>query len=598
MNDTQQSYRIAVQTTLIAGVFSAIVAGVLLVDLARRRAADPFEDPRWLSLRAALREDPENEALAEQLRLVDVSLREEFFRQRRFTEVGAYLLLGGAVVMFAAWKAAATLRRRLPQPEPIEGAVDRETPEYAQARWAVVAVAVVLVVAAALLLVRSQDLRGRLEEALAVEDPAPAEPAPAEAPAAAPAAAADLPGPSAEEWAAAWPRFRGPLGSGISPYTNIPTVWDGAGGENVLWKTPVPLEGNSSPIVWGDRIFLTGADEERREVYSFDAGSGELLWQREVPGTPQSTAQPPQVMEMTGYAASTPATDGRRVYAIFANGDVAAVDFDGEVVWSRSLGIPVNVYGHASSLLIHGETLFVQFDQGSSGDSDSRLLALAVASGETQWEVEREVPNSWTTPIVFNDGDREQLITAAAPYVIAYDPADGTELWRVDCLRQDVGPSPVYGDGIVFVANEFPGVTAIRPDGTGDVTETHVLWTGDESPPDTSSPLATGEPAHLLITLASYGILCAYDALEGEPFGTLPLWEGDFMAHFVATPSLVDDRLYLFCDEGKGWVLRIDREGHEIVAENDLGEGVFATPAFQEGRMFVRGTEHLFAIGQ
>ena len=158
------------------------------------------------------------------------------------------------------------------------------------------------------------------------------------------------PPPSDAEIAKAWPRFRGPGGLGISAYTNVPDAWDAASGKGIVWKTPVPLPGNNSPVVWGKRVFLSGADKHRREVYCFDADSGKLVWRQNVPGTPQSTAKPPEVTDDTGYAAPTTATDGRRVFAIFANGDLAAFDVSGKPAWAKSLGIPENSYGHASSL--------------------------------------------------------------------------------------------------------------------------------------------------------------------------------------------------------------------------------------------------------
>ena len=327
--------------------------------------------------------------------------------------------------------------------------------------------------------------------------------------------------PTDEEWRRNWPRFRGPAGTGVSAYADAPTKWDGASGEGIRWKTAIPLPGNSSPIVWDKRVFVTGADETRRVVYCCDADSGAVLWEAEAPGTPASTAAPPKVGEATGYAASTPATDGRRVYAMFANGDIVAVDFAGQVSWSRSLGMPKNVYGHATSLAMYRDLVLVQFDQGTKQDKASKLLALKAESGETAWETPREVPNSWPTPLVIEHQGQPQIITAADPWVIAYAPADGKEIWRAKCLQADVGPSPTFADGTVFVANEFPGTAAIRPDGTGDVTDSHVLWEADVGSPDCCSPLATDQ---FLMVLASFGTMTCYNAKEGGE----PLWEHDF----------------------------------------------------------------------
>jgi outer membrane protein assembly factor BamB len=379
---------------------------------------------------------------------------------------------------------------------------------------------------------------------------------------------------------------------GISAYTNIPTQWKGESGAGILWKTPVPLDGNSSPIVWGDRVFLTGANEEKRAVYSFDADSGKLLWQTEVPGTPESTAEPPDVGETTGFASPTPVTDGQRVYAMFANGDIAAVDFDGNVDWSRSLGIPKNVYGHAASLTMHQDLVIVQFDQGGRNDELSRLLGLATKTGETVWETPRGVPNSWSSPIVIQHDGKPQIITGADPWVIAYSATDGKEIWRAESLEADVGPSPVYADGVVFVANEFPGASAIRAGGTGNVTETHVVWESDIGAPDCCSPLATEK---FLFLLASYGTLTCFDVKQGGE----PLWEEDFEdANFVSSPSLVGKYVYLFGEEGRAWIVEPTEEECKRIAEASLGEGCVTSPAFQDGRLYIRGEEHLFCIGE
>jgi outer membrane protein assembly factor BamB len=262
------------------------------------------------------------------------------------------------------------------------------------------------------------------------------------------------------------------------------------------------------------------------------------------------------------------------------------------VRWSRSLGVPKNVYGHAASLAMHQNLVIVQFDQGGRDDDLSKLLALAVETGETVWEIPRSVPNSWPTPIVVEEGGKSQIVTGADPWVIAYSPTDGKEIWRAECLEADVGPSPVYADGTVFVANEFPGAAAIRAGGTGDVTETHKVWESDIGAPDCCSPLATDK---FLFLLASYGTLSCFDVKKGgEPF-----WEEDFEdANFTSSPSLVGKYVYLFGEEGRAWIVEPTKEQCKRIAEASLGEGCVTSPAFQDGRIYIRGEKHLFCIGE
>lgn len=670
-----QKYTVVFRCALVAGVFSFLFGALLLVDYTARVAQDPLNAPEYVSLKARLKASPADAAVKDDLRQLDLQLRNEYFQRRQFSTWGAWLLLGSVVLTLACAKQAAMLHRQLPQPQPRDVPRDPEEQLHAVSRWAVAGLSGVLVLGTVglwagmrgsvdLAAVQVAEASGGVDSvapaagpnaaappvALAPEtqppapSPAPATPAPPQSvepatkpeaqaepqpgpqpeptpepkpepaaqpeppkqpamePAAptppAPQAAGPEPGPDTaagpptdEEWRRNWPRFRGPAGTGVSTFADAPTKWDGASGEGIRWKTAIPLPGNSSPIVWGQRVFVTGADEARRVVYCCDADSGNLLWEAEAPGTPDSTAAPPKVGEATGFAAPTPATDGRRVYAMFANGDIAAVDFAGQVRWSRSLGMPKNTYGHATSLAMAGGLVLVQFDQGTKQDKASKLLALKAETGETAWEAPREVPNSWPTPLVIEHAGQPQIITAADPWVIAYAPADGKEIWRAKCLQADVGPSPTYAGGVVFVANEFPGMAAIRPDGTGDVTDSHVLWEADVGSPDCCSPLATDQ---FLLVLASFGTLTCYDAKEGGE----PLWEHDFDGgNFSSSPTLVSNLVYLFDEDGKAYIVEPTAEECKPVAEAELGEPCVTSPAFQDGRIYVRGAEHLYCIG-
>lgn len=582
-------YRAATGAAAVVALFCVVVGALLAFDFLHREGTDPLDSPRFLELKAQLAEDPKNEQLKQEIRDLDLELRTAYFRQREFTDRGTWLLLGGMIVLVLAAKTALWLGRRPPMPQPQPAPLDADASTARGGRWAVAAVGLSLVAAATTL-------------ALGLRSHLPGEPA-AVAQAGGDAAPAAVGLPGEEEIALEWPRFRGPGGLGISHYENIPVSWDEAAGQNVLWKTPVPLPGNSSPIVWKDHIFLSGADESRRKVFAFDAPSGKLLWQKDVPGTPQSTAEPPEVSQDTGYAAPTMATDGRRAFAIFANGDVAAFDFSGKLAWSRSLGIPKSSYGYASSLEVFRDLLIIQFDQGTAKEGLSRLLALNTANGQTVWEVHREVPNSWPSPIVIDGPSGKQIITCADPWTIAYRPEDGQEIWRAKTLRQDVGPSPVFASGMVFTVSEYPALSAIRVDGHGDVTASHIAWTFEDGLPDTASPLATADYVFLL---ATYGILTCVDAKTGEM-----LWDKEFEnAIFNSSPSLVGDKLYLFAktetEDAQGeplfrtqsWVVKIGREEPEVVGEGMLEEPCVTSPAFADGRMYIRGERHLFAIGE
>lgn len=399
---------------------------------------------------------------------------------------------------------------------------------------------------------------------------------------------ADAPAPAATDPADAsanWARFRGPDGSGAAPFDELPVTWDAASGEGVIWQTALPLPGSGSAIIWGDRAFATGADESRREVYCLDAHTGEMLWAAPVAEGYEGV---PRTHRMTGYAAPTAATDGERVYAHFPTGHVVALDFAGTQLWERRFSVDEDIYGRATSMLIWGEQLIVQVDVGKPDEGLAHMAALDRATGETIWDIPRPVQGSWTTPIVIDTGEREELVTSAKPWVIAYDPATGAEFWRVDCVNGDSAPSPIYANGHIYVANIYAELTAIRPGGAGDVTDTHVSFSVRGSLPDICSPLSDGE---LVFVMATGGTFSCFDADDGAS-----VWSESLGSRFRASPALVGDRVYLLGESGECLVVAAARE-YEQLGAGSLGEAVQSCPSFAHGRMYVRSEGHLFCIG-
>ncbi len=536
-------------------------------------------------------------------------MRDEYFREKAFTYSGAGLLCGGILITLAAGRWASVLRRKHPQLLPAATQRDWEASWTPAARWTVGGLFFILAATAVAL---SLPLRATVAQktdsqvTAATGEEKTATPAATGAPITPAAPAKVIPPLSEEEMARAWPCFRGRGGSGISPFTNVPDDWDGPSGKNIVWKSPIPLAGNSSPVVVAGRIFITGGDEKLRQVYCYDAKSGKLLWQHDVPSTPESrkvikALEDDSMKQAPGYATCTMATDGRYVAAIFANGDLAAYDLDGTLAWSQSLGIPDNPYGHAASLAIYKDRLLVPMDQATAKAGRSKLRALDIATGKTIWEQAREVQSSWSTPIVIRSGGapgtpgRDQVVTTAAPWIIAYDPADGKVLWRVTDKAfegVDVAPSPVSaGNFVVAIGNDSTPIYAIRADGSGDVSASNILWKGTDNVPDICSPLATEE---FVFVLNSYGMITCYDAKKGDK-----LWEHNLDdMQCRSSPAMVGKLLYIFGEAGKCWIVEPSRSGVKRIRQTDLGEGCITSPAFQDGRMIVRGKKNLFCIGQ
>jgi outer membrane protein assembly factor BamB len=571
MNSAHSTWRL---TAWVAGVFSFLVGASMVVGHFGTRAEDPLKSPLLREYKEKLRLNPADEQMKERIRALDLQLREQYFRQLSRTGSGVYLLLGGVAVFVLSVTQNARYGKRAPCPGPKPDGAESAARAAARARWSVAATGVVV---GAFLFVVSLSLStalpkgpGDVEKLLGSGGSV-----------AAPDAA------SSEELRANWPCFRGVAGSGVWDFTNVPVSWDPKTGAGIAWKVPVPANGFNSPIVWGKRVFLSGGDAKLREVFCLDGDTGQTLWRQAVTNVP-GAAQGGDIPESTGYAASTLATDGRRVYAIFANGDCAAFTLEGKPVWSKSFGALKNPYGYATSLATWQDRVIVQLDQGEPEEGKSKLYALDGRTGRTVWERPRKVGSSWSSPIVYEAAGKPQVVALAVPWAIAYSAADGTELWRVEGLNGEITPSPVFAGGLVFVASPSEKLVAIRPDGHGDVTKTHVAWSNEDNVPDVTSPTANSE---LVFTLTTGGLLTCFDAKDGKK-----LWDHDFDTECHASPCVAGNRLYLLSQKGTAVVLEAARQFKELFRA-EMGDAFHASPAFAPDKIYLRGVTNVWCIG-
>ncbi len=556
-------YKAAIWTAVVAGVFSVIVAAQLGynwydVEIADANRALELED---MKLEFGAR--PNDEQLLSEIRQLDLEIRENRIRWQELLVKGAYLLLGGGVLFFVCIKWAMVLGKRPPFPRPSGDVSLAQQFEARRGRRSVIAGLVVVFVLVVVFRFWPVTDFGDSDSAVSAY-------------------------PSAQEIKANWPRFRGPGGLGIAAYTNVPKKWDVVTGEGIVWKSKVPRAGHNSPVVWGDKVFLSGGDESKLEVYCFDAVSGKMLWRRTVVDF-KAKGIKPRIEEDTGIAAPTCVTDGRRVYAIFATGDICSYDFKGKQVWAKKLGLPDSVYGYATSLAMYRNLVLIQYDQGMAEDKKSMLIALDSFSGNIVWQKKRPVAGSWTSPIVADVAGQAQFITCGDPWVIAYEPAKGTELWRVKCLGTDVAPSPIYANGLVFAIKPYSKLVAIKAGGSGDVTKTHIAWEAYDGIPDICSPVSDGRLVYLL---DMGGLITCYDIKDGAK-----VWEKDIKKSFQASPSIVGDKVYLLSEKGVMYIIEAGREYKEV-AVNELGENCYASPGFMDGRIYIRGVENLYCIGK
>jgi len=566
-------HRIVRGIGISAGVFALVLCILIIVNNAYLRSVDPMNSPALARLMDELSSSPEDLELREQIRELDLLARRAYFAGESFNQIGIYLLVACLALMVGALKYAGQLTKGVPYPDSSDPKKDLAAEGRFVRRAFGTGWLVLVGFTLALAIPWESPLEGQNAGAAdGVAEVDPASPEPVAAPPAPPA----LRAPTREERLRNWPAFLGPAGSvaqGAAP--EVPAEL----AEATVWKTPIPLSGFSSPIVWEGSIFLSGGSEAACEVYCFDGETGEERWRRSVTDIPGSPDTPPEVSADTGYAAATMATDGNYVFAVFASGDLVAFDFEGERIWSRNLGVPDNPYGHASSLVIFEELLLVQYDQRDAGC----LYGLDLRSGEARWETRRELGASWASPLVFEHDGASQVVLSAASAVVSYDPRSGEELWRVECLDgAEVACTPAHGDGFIYVAADYASVVAI------DLSRQEIAWEYDDLVPGVATPLVVGE--YLVAGLSDGGIVCL-NAKSGEE-----LWFEVTDGGFYASPVLVGENVYLVDRAG---VMHVFSPGPEFtsVASSEFEEEVVCTPAFVNGSMIVRGVSHLFRIG-
>lgn len=383
-----------------------------------------------------------------------------------------------------------------------------------------------------------------------------------------------------------WPAWRGPRGDGTSLENDVPIHWSGT--DNVAWKTPIPGKGHASPIVWENRVFTVTAvkDSLERILLCFDVTSGKVLWRRTV-----LKALWERTHKLNSHASSTPATDGERVYVSFLDGNkmyVAAYDFEGKRLWEVRPGPFASMHGYCSSPILWEDKVILNGDH----DGPGYLIALDCKTGRTLWKTPR--PNntrSYCAPIIRTIGDRNQMVLAGTLCVASYDPDTGKQHWIVDGPTEQFVASLVFNGELFFLTCGFPDrfMQAIRPDGQGNVTETHVVWQRDKDCSYVPSPIAAGP--YFLLT-SDNGVATCLDAKTGEGF-----WRQRLGPHFSASLVSANGLVYFLSDKG---IMTIVKPGpsFKVVARNELGEETYASPAISNGRLFLRAEKHLYCISQ
>jgi len=372
-----------------------------------------------------------------------------------------------------------------------------------------------------------------------------------------------------------WTAFRGSYATATPLHKKFPTQWDLEMGNGIKWKTEIPVDGFNAPIVWKNRVFLTGADKLGQEVFCFDAENGELLWRKTI-----LTAQTlPIISEEIGLATPTMTTNGKKVFALFASGDLVALDLDGEIVWRKNIGRPETEEGICSSLLCDGVRLFVQNDY----KEQDKLVAFDADTGDVLWTTPR-TKISLASPALVKIGDSLQLILINNKSVISYEPNTGKQIWQIQCLEGKARASIAFdGKDTLFIANKNAKPVALKL----NKTSAKILWTADQPLSATASPVSTTDTLYIP---TDSGKIVALDTKTGKT-----IWSQKGSTPFKASPLIANHTLYTFDTAGYAHLFSTTKNQKET-ATIKMNEPIIATPALSHGHLFIRGRTHLFCI--
>lgn len=597
-------------TIVITAFFALLISLLMLFNYLQLAGNDPVESEAMKAMLARLADDPNNQQLIDEIRAFDLMARKAFFTSQWQIITGGWILLACAIILIFSMRTYLAVTHKINYPP--TSLVSQQTARILASKWLLRSGA--LLIGLALLatflsndhlknyqLMASNDVHETSNENVEVIDlttSALTDTTNISNSDSSVALANDLQThtatvesgsedfkvnadantfPTLNEMRKQHGSFRGTLGQGVSQAKNIPVKWNTSTGENIRWKVKIPEKGYSSPVIWGNKLFVTGANAKERWVYCYHTDNGKLLWQQQANNIPGSPANPPKTTDDTGLAAPSVVTDGKQVVAIFGTGDLIAFNMDGQRLWAKNLGIPDNHYGHSSSLIAWKEKVFIQFDTNKGG----RLIALNIQTGESIWDIKRTSHISWASPILIEVNGKMQLVTTSEPSVAGYDVNTGKELWKVDCMMGEVGPSPGFGNGLVFATNEYATLAAIDPS-TGKI-----VWEDNQYLPEVASPVVADG---LLFIATTYGVLACYDVHSKKMY-----WEAEFNEGFYSSPLVADGKIYATDMSGAVHILKVDREKN-LLGSMAMGEKITTSPAFTDGRIYIRGNEYLYCI--
>jgi len=555
----------------VAGGFTIIVALLMIFSLVQLKTINPLDNPALLSVKEQYDKNPENVNLAEQVRAMDLMARKAYFASRRQVETGSVLLVTGAIIFILLQRLIAGNEKIIPEipgTKPDQGQYQNKYRKYLIGSALVLTAGAVAV--SFILRNNLPDLNKQLTEGKGI---------------------AALEGDVKEVQRKGvkdnfkpdktnFPTFRGEDGRGKAGGSGYPVEWNGENGTNIKWKTAIQYDGKSSPVIWGDKLFITGAEGANCFVQCIDKNTGEVLWTTSASGIPGEPSVLPKMDQDAGLAVSSAALNNKAIGAVFANGNLVCLDHNGTMKWSTNLGVPNNTYGYSSSLIIYEDILVVQYDS----DKKLSIMGYDINSGKLLWETLRQGYPVWSSPVIARFGGSTQVVINGNPSVSAYDPVKGIMLWSIDGMSGDVAPSAAVNSFMTFTVTDYCDLLAIEP---GSVPT--IKWRDNTYTPDISSPVATDD---FLFLVTGYGDAVCYNAAKGDT-----LWTHYFGDQFYSSPVIANDMVHFLDRSGKMHIVKAS-DKFELVGEPVLGEPAECTPAFSDNKIFIRGRNNLYCISK
>ncbi len=614
--ELKEKIKLTSNISIVSGVFILAVSLLLILNYLQINRNDVLDSKVIESLVEKLQDNPDNDALREEIRTYDLMARKAYFNSRWQVKTGSYLLLFAGILLIVSLRIYHSLTSKIEVPD--QKSSNEGLDRILAQRWVLISTAAILVLALVAGFLTQDTFKVYGEDAVSAgvltdeatevvtedeniqvieiseageessesinEDTSDEELAQSDnteevSEASKKASTTASAFPTKAQVENNYSSFRGPWGQGVSKHKNIPVDWDGASGKNILWKVKLPKTGFNSPIIWGDKLFMGGGDNSGLKVYCYNSNTGKLIWEKDVNNIQGSPATPPRTTDDTGLSAPSLTTDGNKVIAIFATGDIIAFDVNGNRLWAKNLGVPDNHYGHSSSLIMLKDKVYIQYDSNRQG----KLIALNTSTGETVWETIRQAHISWSSPILIEVNGKFQVVLSSEPIVAGYDAETGKELWTNESMMGEVGPSPAFGEGLVFATNEYATLAAINP------TNGETVWQNDEYLSEVPSPVVSNG---LLFLATTYGVFVCYDAKTGEMY-----WEQEFDDGFYSSPVIADGKVFISDMRGVTHVMEVSKEA-KVISNSPVGEKIVSTPAFAEGRIYIKSVNNLYCIGK